>query len=199
MVSHYAHLNKILCSVGQEIPVGYVIGLCGTTGNSTGVHLHFEIRKPDVPVSFYPVGWSQEQVKEKYFRPLQFIEDNNVAEPLPPTPSPGGDDMQITDQTKIPQINNWEVQMIRSKVLNELPQLQKQAEERQQQVESLTASVARLSEELKECQTNLKDTLERYNNILSQNPISGKLAQQESSEELIRILISRLFKVLGRK
>lgn len=40
----YAHMSSISVSVGQSVGQGTVVGGMGTTGSSTGVHLHFEVR-----------------------------------------------------------------------------------------------------------------------------------------------------------
>lgn len=40
----YGHMSKLIAEVGQEVKAGDIIGLGGSTGRSTGPHLHFEVR-----------------------------------------------------------------------------------------------------------------------------------------------------------
>lgn len=48
--SLYAHFSKIIAKEGQMVKKGDIIGAMGSTGHSTGSHLHFEIRRLNGPV-----------------------------------------------------------------------------------------------------------------------------------------------------
>jgi murein DD-endopeptidase MepM/ murein hydrolase activator NlpD len=47
----YGHLSRINVKVGQEVTAGEKIGEVGSTGRSTGTHLHYEVRKNGRPIN----------------------------------------------------------------------------------------------------------------------------------------------------
>ena len=53
--TRYGHLSKINVAVGQDIKRGETLGLVGSTGRSTGPHLHYEVRINNEPVN--PIGY----------------------------------------------------------------------------------------------------------------------------------------------
>ncbi len=57
----YAHMSSMAVSVGQSVSRGQTLGYVGSTGWSTGPHLHFEVRVGGTcvdPLSYYNIGFS---------------------------------------------------------------------------------------------------------------------------------------------
>lgn len=51
----YGHCSRLLVSVGQQVQKGQIIAYMGSTGNSTGNHLHFEVKRGNV--RYNPYSW----------------------------------------------------------------------------------------------------------------------------------------------
>jgi len=73
--SRYCHMRELSLSVGTKVKAGDVIGYSGSTGASTGPHLHFEIRLGIYnPSNFWAVD-----DKKKYLNatePVKFLKEN---------------------------------------------------------------------------------------------------------------------------
>ena len=54
LFTRYAHMDSIAVTVGQQVTAGTVVGVQGATGDVTGPHLHYEIRRGDQPIDPMP-------------------------------------------------------------------------------------------------------------------------------------------------
>ena len=73
LTTKYGHCSQLLVSAGQEVQAGDVIARVGSTGNSTGPHLHLEVL-----------------VDGQYLNPLYFAETGDDSERRLPAAGPGG-------------------------------------------------------------------------------------------------------------
>ena len=78
--TRYAHLQKPAVRKGQKVKRGQLIGYIGNTGKTTGVHLHYEVLKNDVPID--PINFfyndltpdEYEQILEQSTLPTQTMD-----------------------------------------------------------------------------------------------------------------------------
>lgn len=66
--TRYAHLSKVLVAPGQSVKRGEKIGEMGSTGKSTGVHLHYEVIHRNVAVN--PLNYLSRDMSEEEFRAI---------------------------------------------------------------------------------------------------------------------------------
>lgn len=51
LTTRYGHLSKVDVAVGDTVTRGQLVGYVGSTGRSTGPHLHYELRINDKPIN----------------------------------------------------------------------------------------------------------------------------------------------------
>ena len=71
LVTRYAHMSAFRTQLGHIVNAGELIGAIGSTGRSTGPHLHFEVRINDQPVNPRPFLEIAPDVLEKARIPLR--------------------------------------------------------------------------------------------------------------------------------
>jgi murein DD-endopeptidase MepM/ murein hydrolase activator NlpD len=64
LMTLYGHMSSIIASEGSFVRAGQVIGYVGSSGLSTGPHLHFEVRRGGVPVNPLAVRFASVQVAD---------------------------------------------------------------------------------------------------------------------------------------
>jgi PKD repeat protein/murein DD-endopeptidase MepM/ murein hydrolase activator NlpD len=76
--SVYAHLKEIYVKNNDPVMKGQPIGTIGKgfNNNEYPAHLHFEIRKKDIPPASWVTGYTEQEIEELYFHPTEFINQN---------------------------------------------------------------------------------------------------------------------------
>ena len=77
----YGHMSKVLVRRGQKVKRGDIIGEVGSTGTSTGNHLHYEVIKNGQKIN--PVQFIQDLNTEEYAEMLRLASESNEALSIP--------------------------------------------------------------------------------------------------------------------
>lgn len=103
----YAHqkANSILVKVGDQVKKGQLIGFVGSTGNSTGNHVHWEVRKNGIVIDPLPL---LDAAFSGYFDPRQ------------QTPQQPKDTQDIIDNLRDERDRNWNLYQAEKKITSDL-------------------------------------------------------------------------------
>ncbi len=66
--TRYAHLQKILVKEGEKVKRGQIVGTLGSSGRSTGPHLHYEVRMNNAPLN--PMYYYYEELNPEEFKQI---------------------------------------------------------------------------------------------------------------------------------
>lgn len=116
IVTGYGHLANIKVRKGQKVAAGTPLGVVGSTGNSTGIHLHFECRKmvssyiiPSASDIWNPNGFMN-TAKFKWIDPTQYVEEYIIAS-IPSSPKPIIPNVPINDFNENTTPNRFKVKV----------------------------------------------------------------------------------------
>ena len=94
-VGYYAHQSRFAVRPGQYISQGSLLGFVGSTGNSTGNHLHFEVRQDGKPTN--PMPWLERAGSGKRTGSLSKTPGKQAGGFMPPQNTMLPDIIQMTD------------------------------------------------------------------------------------------------------
>ena len=106
-ITLYAHLSEISVREGQTVVKGQIIGKSGSSGNSTGPHLHFEVRKNGIVIDPKTV--------------LQNVFDTNPTNNTPTTEKPKFETVESGTAIVVCDLANVRCHCDMSRVIRQLP------------------------------------------------------------------------------
>lgn len=122
VISNYAHMSKKIVKNGEKVNVWEKIGEVGSTGNSTGNHLHFQI---DLPNKFHPYYYDWNACPYSYYKITEegvcFDElSKNTIDPLAFLESNGAilDEIKITDWKNYSSSNTVKTSSTQTNIFN---------------------------------------------------------------------------------
>lgn len=141
---YFAHLKSVYVKKGDKVTYTTVIGLMGSTGNSTGPHTHYEIRKPNNKTRLNPCEYMGIPNKRGTYNSKDF--------PYP----------FITDEQKQEELDEMKAIEMCEKLEKEIYSLTKQNEKLNKEINNIKSINKRLENEVSEKQDEKSIRIEPY-------------------------------------